>query len=172
MYAHAPLSFHLILISTSVRVQDDLESSDFKSHQCFSFDNLKKITCVWLTLPYIVLTIFHEDICPPSLPFGSSASRRTQRVPPSIAESLSMTSKVIRWDEANQARPPLPVDLEGPGPLDYAQDSKPLRETNAPAYSFGRKCWPEKSKFLALHLSRGVATNSLMGNVLNFKFFI
>ncbi|XP_059145823.1 uncharacterized protein LOC131932952 [Physella acuta] len=52
--------------------------------------------------------------------------------------------KVITWDEATNARPPLRIDMEGPGPCTYNPTKKPLNERNAPSYSFGTKCYPEK----------------------------
>ncbi|CAL1525918.1 unnamed protein product [Lymnaea stagnalis] len=52
--------------------------------------------------------------------------------------------KVISWDEATNTRPPLRIDMEGPGPWSYSPTNKPLNESNAPAYTFGSKCYPEK----------------------------
>ncbi|CAG2204368.1 unnamed protein product [Mytilus edulis] len=53
--------------------------------------------------------------------------------------------KVITWDEANNARPPLRIDMEGPGPCTYsAHNVKPLNETNSPVWTFGGKCDPER----------------------------
>ncbi|XP_022320017.2 uncharacterized protein LOC111122525 isoform X2 [Crassostrea virginica] len=52
--------------------------------------------------------------------------------------------KVIGWDEANSARPPLRIDMEGPGPCTYSPQNKPLYETNAPSWSFGSKTQPDK----------------------------
>nr|XP_014342984.1 PREDICTED: uncharacterized protein C9orf173 homolog isoform X2 [Latimeria chalumnae] len=46
--------------------------------------------------------------------------------------------KTIKWSEAKEARPPLHPDLDGPGPTRYYPRNKPLWETNAPSYSFGR----------------------------------
>lgn len=55
--------------------------------------------------------------------------------------------KVITWDEANNARPPLRIDMEGPGPCTYsAHNVKPLNETNSPVWTFGGKCDPERGK--------------------------
>lgn len=53
--------------------------------------------------------------------------------------------KVITWDEATEARPPLRIDMEGPGPTNYSPRIKPLMETNSPAWTFGGKCQPEKA---------------------------
>ena len=63
----------------------------------------------------------------------------------SYDESLRRPQKVISMDEALSARPPLPFDLDGPTPCSYSpHHRKPLRETNAPAWSFGRKTFVEK----------------------------
>ncbi|KAK3744845.1 hypothetical protein RRG08_050783 [Elysia crispata] len=53
-------------------------------------------------------------------------------------------SKVITWDQATNHRPPLRIDMEGPGPCSYSPLNKPLGETNAPCFTFGTKCYPEK----------------------------
>lgn len=45
----------------------------------------------------------------------------------------------ISWYEATESRPPLRIDMSGPTPTTYSPSNKPLYETNAPAYSFGRK---------------------------------
>nr|CAB3260714.1 uncharacterized protein LOC100175702 [Phallusia mammillata] len=54
-------------------------------------------------------------------------------------ESLRMPGKLITWHEAMENRPPLRIDMSGPSPTTYSPRNKPLYETNAPAYSFGRK---------------------------------
>lgn len=54
--------------------------------------------------------------------------------------------KVISWNEATNARPPLRIDMEGPTPWTYSPRNKPLYETNSPSFTFGSKCWPEKDK--------------------------
>ena len=54
--------------------------------------------------------------------------------------------KVITWDEATNARPPLRIDMEGPTPCTYTPRNKPLNETNSPSYSFGRRTFVEKSE--------------------------
>ena len=46
-----------------------------------------------------------------------------------------------------ESRPPLRIDMSGPTPTTYSPRNKPLYETNAPAYSFGRKD-PEISKLI------------------------
>ena len=43
------------------------------------------------------------------------------------------------WHVAMESRPPLRIDMSGPTPTTYSPRNKPLYETNAPAYSFGRK---------------------------------
>jgi len=43
------------------------------------------------------------------------------------------------WHEAMESRPPLRIDMSGPSPTTYSPRNKPLYETNAPAFSFGRK---------------------------------
>ncbi|KAJ8301004.1 hypothetical protein KUTeg_022523 [Tegillarca granosa] len=52
--------------------------------------------------------------------------------------------KVIGWDEANNHRPPLRIDMEGPGPWSYSPRNKPLYETNSPSWTFGSKTQPDK----------------------------
>ncbi|KAK2150623.1 hypothetical protein LSH36_398g02011 [Paralvinella palmiformis] len=56
--------------------------------------------------------------------------------------------KTITWDEATNARPPLRIDMDGPGPCSYSPRNKPLYETNAPSWSFGRKTFVEKELFI------------------------
>ncbi|XP_071115721.1 uncharacterized protein [Haliotis cracherodii] len=53
-------------------------------------------------------------------------------------------TKMITWEEANNARPPLRFDMEGPSPWTYSPRNKPLYETNAPAWTFGARCSPER----------------------------
>ncbi|XP_021351159.1 uncharacterized protein LOC110448961 isoform X1 [Mizuhopecten yessoensis] len=60
-------------------------------------------------------------------------------------EEPKKPTKVIGWDVANNARPPLRVDMEGPGPCSYSPCNKPLGETNAPSWTFRAKCAPEKA---------------------------
>lgn len=59
-------------------------------------------------------------------------------------EEPKKPKKVVGWDEANSARPPLRIDMEGPGPCTYSPQNKPLYETNAPSWSFGSKTQPDK----------------------------
>ncbi|XP_078686507.1 uncharacterized protein LOC144919134 [Branchiostoma floridae x Branchiostoma belcheri] len=51
-------------------------------------------------------------------------------------------NKTISWDKAMESRPPLQVDMDGPGPTSYRPRNKPLYETNAPSFTFGRKSPP------------------------------
>ncbi|XP_072176512.1 uncharacterized protein [Diadema setosum] len=51
--------------------------------------------------------------------------------------------KVLTLDECINSRPPMPFDLDGPGPWSYSPRNKPLYEDNAPEYSFGMK-FPER----------------------------
>ncbi|KAH9503385.1 Protein stpg3 [Bulinus truncatus] len=77
-----------------------------------------------------------------------STSSKSQRVPkgPSLYYvEPKCPPKVISWDEANNARPPLKLDMEGPSPWTYSPNNKPLNESNAPAYTFGTKCYTEKA---------------------------
>ncbi|XP_038045498.1 serine-aspartate repeat-containing protein F-like isoform X2 [Patiria miniata] len=48
-------------------------------------------------------------------------------------------SKVISLDQAINSRPPMPFDLDGPGPWSYSPRNKPLNEDNSPEYTFGHK---------------------------------
>ena len=52
--------------------------------------------------------------------------------------------KVVTWDEATNARPPLRIDLDGPSMCSYSPNNKPLNETNSPVWSFGRRTYVEK----------------------------
>ncbi|KAK3087104.1 hypothetical protein FSP39_001775 [Pinctada imbricata] len=76
-------------------------------------------------------------------------SARTKPAPRAPMTSLyyeepKKPQKVIGWDDANNARPPLRIDMEGPGPCTYSPVNKPLNETNAPSWSFGIKTQPDK----------------------------
>lgn len=74
---------------------------------------------------------------------------RTKPVPrgPSLYyEEPKKPKKVITWNEAMDARPPLRIDMEGPGPTQYSPRNRPLNETNSPAWTFGSKCFTEKSR--------------------------
>ncbi|XP_033643626.1 uncharacterized protein LOC117303511 [Asterias rubens] len=48
-------------------------------------------------------------------------------------------TKVISLDEAINSRPPMPFDLDNPGPCRYTPRNKPLNETNAPEFTFGHR---------------------------------
>lgn len=75
----------------------------------------------------------------------SPKTKPAPRGPSLYYEEPKKPSKVITWDEANEARPPLRIDMEGPGPTNYSPRNKPLHETNSPAWSFGSRCQPEKA---------------------------
>ncbi|XP_022107076.1 protein IWS1 homolog [Acanthaster planci] len=47
--------------------------------------------------------------------------------------------KVISLDQAINSRPPMPFDLDGPGPWSYSPRNKPLNEDNSPEYTFGHR---------------------------------
>lgn len=53
--------------------------------------------------------------------------------------TLRMPGKLVTWHVATESRPPLRIDMSGPTPTTYSPRNKPLYETNAPAFSFGRK---------------------------------
>ncbi|XP_045188866.2 uncharacterized protein LOC123546554 [Mercenaria mercenaria] len=75
-------------------------------------------------------------------------SPKTKPVPrgPSLYyEEPQKPKKVITWDEAMESRPPLRIDMEGPGPTNYSPRNRPLNETNSPAWTFGSKCFIEKA---------------------------
>uniref|UniRef100_A0A2C9LJH0 Uncharacterized protein n=1 Tax=Biomphalaria glabrata TaxID=6526 RepID=A0A2C9LJH0_BIOGL len=77
-----------------------------------------------------------------------SSTTRSERVPrgPSLYYvEPQRPLKVISWDEANNARPPLKIDMEGPNFWTYSPKNKPLYENNAPSFTFGTKCYPEKA---------------------------
>ncbi|XP_074655373.1 protein STPG3-like [Tubulanus polymorphus] len=74
----------------------------------------------------------------------ASSKPRSRRDVRPFVETPTMLRKVVTYDEAINSRPPLRIDMEGPTPWSYTPISKPLQEKNAPAYSFGRKCHPEK----------------------------
>jgi len=67
------------------------------------------------------------------------------RGPSLYYEEPRRPQKVVSWEEATQSRPPLRIDMEGPGPTTYSPLNKPLMETNAPCFTFGTKCVPEKA---------------------------
>jgi hypothetical protein len=73
------------------------------------------------------------------------------RGPSLYYEEPTKPKKVITWDEANEARPPLRIDMEGPGPTNYSPRNKPLNETNSPAWTFGSKCFIEKGLIYFFH---------------------
>ncbi|XP_075435293.1 protein STPG3 isoform X2 [Ascaphus truei] len=50
--------------------------------------------------------------------------------------------KLVTWNEAMSSRPPLCVDLDGPGPTSYSPSNMGLKET--PCYTFGRKTPPRE----------------------------
>ncbi|PVD21997.1 hypothetical protein C0Q70_17800 [Pomacea canaliculata] len=70
--------------------------------------------------------------------------RRSLSHGPSLYYEERKAQKVITWSEATNARPPLRIDMEGPTPCTYSPRVKPLQETNAPAFTFGSRCQPEK----------------------------
>ncbi|KAL3871496.1 hypothetical protein ACJMK2_039490 [Sinanodonta woodiana] len=72
---------------------------------------------------------------------------RTKPLPkgPSLYyEEPKKPRKVITLNEATESRPPLRVDMDGPGPWTYSPRNKPLNETNSPSWTFGAKTQPEK----------------------------
>ncbi|XP_006821297.1 uncharacterized protein LOC100378134 [Saccoglossus kowalevskii] len=58
---------------------------------------------------------------------------------PSIYYEERNSRKLMTWDQCMNSRPPLQIDMEGPGPCTYSPNIKPLNETNSPEYSFGMK---------------------------------
>ena len=56
--------------------------------------------------------------------------------------------EISAWHEAMESRPPLRIDMSGPTPTSYSPRNKPLYETNAPAYSFGRKEAPKGNSYV------------------------
>ena len=78
---------------------------------------------------------------------------RESRRPTALKEHASYmdqqkmrSQKVITWDEANNARPPLRIDMDTPGPTSYTPRNKPLKEDNSPEWSFGRRTFVEKGE--------------------------
>ena len=59
---------------------------------------------------------------------------------------MKRCNKVVSYDEAINARPPLRIDMEGPTACTYTPVAKPLGETNSPAWSFGRRTFVEKGR--------------------------
>ena len=55
-----------------------------------------------------------------------------------MSEPISILT-VTAYHVAMESRPPLQIDMSGPTATTYSPRNKPLYETNAPAYSFGRK---------------------------------
>lgn len=74
----------------------------------------------------------------------SPAKSRPHKTASLYYEEPKRPAKVITWDQATNHRPPLRIDMEGPGPCSYSPLNKPLNETNAPCFTFGTKCYPEK----------------------------
>lgn len=76
----------------------------------------------------------------------STTQRSQARIPSSLlsSESPYIPAKPPTWHEAMESRPPLRIDMSGPTPTSYSPRNKPLYETNAPAYSFGRKEAPKE----------------------------
>ncbi|RUS83260.1 hypothetical protein EGW08_008983 [Elysia chlorotica] len=74
----------------------------------------------------------------------SPAKSRPNKTASLYYEEPRRPTKVITWDQATNHRPPLRIDMEGPGPCSYSPLNKPLGETNAPCFTFGTKCYPEK----------------------------
>jgi len=71
--------------------------------------------------------------------------RRRDRSAPVI---YNVTPAQISYREIIENRPPLRPDLSTPGPWRYStHQTKPLNETNSPAYTMRPKCWPEKGGF-------------------------
>ena len=78
--------------------------------------------------------------------FRAKASTDIRR---SYEDGLRGPRKVISLDEAINARPPLPMDLDGPTAWSYSPHKrKPFKETNSPAWSFGRRTFVEKCTYL------------------------
>ncbi len=98
-------------------------------------------TCILLvsqvTIGPSFVYCFRKPQTRPLPPRPTKASRFVE-VPP------SHRAKVIGLDEAMNARPPLRIDMDGPTPLTYRPANKPLKETNSPSYSFGRRTFVEK----------------------------
>ena len=61
-----------------------------------------------------------------------------------IDSAMKRSNKVVSYDEAINARPPLRIDMEGPTACTYTPITKPLGETNSPAWSFGRRTFVER----------------------------
>ena len=64
-----------------------------------------------------------------------------------IDSATKRSNKVISYDEAINTRPPLRIDMEGPTACTYTPITKPLGETNSPAWSFGRRTFVERGRF-------------------------
>ncbi|KAJ1145555.1 hypothetical protein NDU88_011841 [Pleurodeles waltl] len=47
--------------------------------------------------------------------------------------------KLVTWDEAMDSRPPLQIDMDGPGPATYL----PLTNSGKPSFTIGRKTPPK-----------------------------
>ncbi|KAH3778172.1 uncharacterized protein LOC127845215 [Dreissena polymorpha] len=75
----------------------------------------------------------------------SPKTKPMPKAPSLYYEEPKKPKKLITWDEAMESRPPLRVDMEGPGPTRYSLTNRPLNETNSPAWTFGSRCFVEKS---------------------------
>lgn len=74
----------------------------------------------------------------------SSRARSATKAHISYVMEHRKPHKVVTWDEAMNARPPLRIDCDGPSMCSYSPNNKPLNETNSPVWSFGRRTYVEK----------------------------
>ncbi|XP_029469138.1 protein STPG3 isoform X2 [Rhinatrema bivittatum] len=68
-----------------------------------------------------------------------SWGRMNKRPNGSLLPPQIKPKKVLSWNEAMESRPPLKLDMDGPGPTSYSPFGTTSKEINAPAYTFGRK---------------------------------
>ena len=65
--------------------------------------------------------------------------------PSNYVTNSRRTRKVVTWDVAMGARPPLRIDMDGPTPCTYSPSTRPPFATCAPKWTFGAKTFVEKS---------------------------
>ncbi|XP_071946943.1 uncharacterized protein [Antedon mediterranea] len=101
----------------------------------------------------------------------TSAKKRRAAVIRSVSQyyEVKKQAKLLRWDECANSRPPLPIDLDLPGPWHYSPSNKPLYETNAPEYSFGMRFYERGGGARTAHAKPWFNSNSNFTTKVNFE---
>ncbi|XP_033122053.1 uncharacterized protein LOC117121068 [Anneissia japonica] len=100
-----------------------------------------------------------------------SAKKRRTAVVRSVSQYYEdkKHAKLLRWDECVNSRPPLPIDLDLPGPWHYSPTNKPPNETNAPEYSFGMKFYERGGGARTAHAKTWFNSTSNYTTKVNFE---